>query len=182
MTVTYTDADIRNTSVEAETFVPRYARPRRAKKGVRTWMILAPIGALALIGGGAAMIIGGGTETQPLVEPQPVAPLVRPIEAAPAPLESSIAPAALTTPAAAPAPVVREAAPTPPPAVQRRVGAVERRAAQTPAVTPRAETVTAPTGPLAYSASPSTGATQAPTAPAPTVTPPAPAIQTTPLN
>ena len=56
MTVTYTDRAIRNTSVEADNFVPRYARARRAKKGVRTWMILAPIGALVLIGGGAAIV------------------------------------------------------------------------------------------------------------------------------
>lgn len=180
MTVTYTENAIRNTSVEADNFVPRYARARRANKGVRTWMILAPIGALVLIGGGAAMMMGGGTGTQPLVEPQPGAPIVRPLEAAPAPLESSVAPAALTSPAAAPVPVVREAAPTPPPAVQRRVGAVESRAAATPAVAPRTETVTEPTGPVPYSASPSTGVT--PTAPAPAVTPGAPAIQTTPLN
>lgn len=180
MTVTYTDDAIRNTSVEADTFVPRYARARRAKKGVRTWMILAPVGALALIGGGVVMIMGGGAETQPLVEPQPLAPMVQPLEAAPAPLESSVAPAALTTPAAAPAPVVHEPAPSAPPAVQRRVGAVERRAAPAPAATPRTETVTGPTGPVAYSASPSTSAT--PAAPAPTATPPAPAIQTTPLN
>ena len=36
MTVTYTDDTIRNTPVEADTFVPRYARTKRAKKGVRT--------------------------------------------------------------------------------------------------------------------------------------------------
>ena len=39
-------------------FVPRYARTARSsKKPVKTWMILAPLGALVVIGG-AAFIIG----------------------------------------------------------------------------------------------------------------------------
>jgi hypothetical protein len=178
MTVTYTEDAIRNTSAEAETFVPRYARAKRARKGVRTWMILAPIGALALIGGGAAMLMGG-TESQPLVEPEPVAPAVQPLVAAP--LESSVSPSALTTPAAVPAPVVREAPPAPPPAVQRRATPAERRVAPA-TVAPRVETAPEPTGPQAYSASPSEVTVQSPLTPAPTSAPRAPAIQTAPLN
>lgn len=178
MTVTYTDAD-RNAPMTADAFVPRYARARRARKGVRTWMILAPIGALVFLGGGAAMIMGGA-ESQPLVEPEPVSPLIRPLETTSAPLESAVAPAALET-ASAPAPVVREAPPAPPPAVQRR-DAGEGRAAPAQTVTPRVETIPEPTGPRAYNASPATITTRAPTAAASTATPPAPAIQTTPLN
>ena len=177
MTVTYTDDAMRNTSVEAETFVPRYAQTKRSKKGPKTWMILAPIGALALIGGGAAMMFGAPEETQPLAEPAPIAPLAQPLQAAPAPLESSVADPALTpsTSAATPAPVVREVAPAP--VVQRRAAPVERRAEPSPAVTPREEVSPEPTGPRPYTASPSMSA-----APAPAVTPPAPSIQTAPLN
>ena len=36
MTVTYTEDAVRNTSAETDSFVPRYARAKRAKKGVRT--------------------------------------------------------------------------------------------------------------------------------------------------
>ena len=41
-------------------FVPRYARTARSRKPVRTWMILAPIGAVVLLGGGALLLAGGG--------------------------------------------------------------------------------------------------------------------------
>ena len=179
MTVTYTDAD-RNPRITADAFVPRYARARRTRKGVRTWMILAPIGALVFVGGGAAMV-SGGAESQPLVEPEPVSPVVRPLETTTAPFESSVAPAALAN-SAAPEPLIREAPPAPPPAVQRR-DAGEGRAALPQAVTPpRVEAAPEPTEPRADSASPATFTTPAPTAAAPTATPPAPAIQTTPLN
>ena len=48
MSMTYADA---NTETRAEdAFVPRYARPTKSKKSVKTWMILAPIGAVVLLG------------------------------------------------------------------------------------------------------------------------------------
>ena len=184
MSVTYTEEAVRNTEARDEAFVPRYARTKRSsnKGGVRTWMILAPIGALALIGGGAAMILGGGTETQPLVESEP-APMIQPMASTPAPLESSVAPDALMPPtlavppvAEAPAPVVREATPTP---AVRRVApvATERRAEPVvPAVEPA---VVEPTGPRPYTAELNVAAPQTAT-PAPA--PRAPAIQTAPLN
>ena len=167
MTVTYTDTD-RNAPMTADAFVPRYARARRARKGVRTWMILAPIGARVFVGGGAVMMVGGA-ESQPLVEPETVSPLVRPLETTTAPLESSVDPSSLAN-AAAPPPLVREAPPVPPPAIQRRAAPVQ-------AATPRVETVPEPTGPRAYSASSAANTTDASPE-----TPPVPAIQTTPLN
>ena len=73
--------------VATEEFVPVYARRGRAARGsqkkVRTWMILAPIAGVALIGGGALMLMNnGGAETTPLAEPA-VAPAAAPITAAP---------------------------------------------------------------------------------------------------
>ncbi len=170
MTVTHVDNTLRTEPINEEIFVPRYAQTGRRKKGgVRTWMILAPIGALVAIGGGAVMMMGA-PESEPLVAER-ASPLVQPA----APLESSTAPAALTTgdlPAnvtiteTAPAPVVREAPPAPPPAVQRRQPA-ERRAA--PVETAPAEAVATPplAGPQPYiapsmTAAPSEAAGRAP--------------------
>lgn len=180
MTVTYTDDTIRNDVTHDEVFVPRYARTGRARRkgGVRAWMILAPVGALALIGGGAAVMMSGETGEGSLVGEEPVAPIVQP-----APLESSTASTALATGlpsnatitevAPAPAPLVREAPPAPPPAIQRRQPA-ERRAAPAepaPVVEPAP---TEPTGPQPYTATlnsqPSANDTRAP------------AIMPTPLN
>ena len=172
MSVTYTDSPMSNASSAQDAFVPRYARAKRAKKGVRTWMILAPIGAVVLVGGGAAMMMSGG-ETQPLAEPAPT-PAVQPLASVPAPLDSSTAPAALTAnaiePAAAPAPVVREAIPTPAlaPVTQRR--AIPTPAPAETAVATPSEAVVEPTGPRPY------------TAEAGAATAPAPAIQTAPLT
>ncbi len=178
MSVTYTDPVV-ETTMNDDAFVPSYARGTRRKKPVRTWMILAPIGALALIGGGAVMMFGGAPTTAPLAEAEP--PVIQPLTAAPAPLESSgvetaTLPANASASIAAPAPApVAETAPSAPPTVQRRQAApVERRAA--PAVNPRVETAPEPlTGPQAYTA-------QTPTAAAPTATPPAPSITVAPLN
>ena len=51
-------------------FVPRYARTARSsKKPVKTWMILAPLGAVVVIGGAAAMMMGG---EQTSIAPAPV--------------------------------------------------------------------------------------------------------------
>lgn len=60
MSMTYANA---NTETRAEeTFVPRYARPAKSTKSVKTWMILAPIGAVVLLGAGVAMMMGGGEQ------------------------------------------------------------------------------------------------------------------------
>ena len=58
MSMTYANA---NTEARTEdtTFVPRYARTTKSKKSVKTWMILAPIGAVVLLGSGVAMMMGG---------------------------------------------------------------------------------------------------------------------------
>ena len=44
MSMTYADANTETRTEDA--FVPRYARPTKSKKSVKTWMILAPIGAV----------------------------------------------------------------------------------------------------------------------------------------
>ncbi len=193
MTVTYTDNVTPTHSIEADSFVPRYARAKRARKGVKTWMILAPIGAVVLVGAGAVMMMNGGSESQPLVEPGPASPVVQPMNAQPldsmpAPLESSVAVAPLT-PAAAPVSVVREAASAPAPDAERRAVPVERRAV--PATAPVVETPAEPTGPRPYTVAPQANGTTsarnsdtpAPVVrPAPDPTPPVPAIETAPLN
>lgn len=184
MSVTYTDNTLNNTDQTAD-FVPAYARAKRSKKGPKTWMILAPIGALALIGGGAVMMLQGGEPSAPLAEPAPVAaePLaVQPLTPA-APLESSTLPdnASASIAPPTPAPVVTERRADPAPVVQRRQAApIERRAEPAP-VTPRVETAPEPTGPQPYVATQSLNtSTPAPiTAPSPAR---APAIQTSPLN
>jgi hypothetical protein len=173
MTVTYTDDTARNEPMIEEVFVPRYARTgkSRSKGGIRTWMILAPVGALALIGGGVAVMMSGETGNEPLVAREAPAPLVQPA----VPLESSTAPAALVTgdlpggatvTETAPAPVVREAPPAPPAAIQRRQP-VERRAAPAEPVPAVEQAPTEPTGPQPYAASPA----PASAAPAPNIVP-----------
>lgn len=180
MSITYTDDQ--NTQTETA-FVPSYARRSARPKKVRTWMVLAPIGAIALIGGGALMLMNGPSSAPaPLAEPAapavaslPVNPAVTPMTNAMTPL----APLATPTPVEA-AQVTREVAPAPRTAPVRRAAPVVRAEPTTPP-TPRIETPAEPTGPRAYSASPAvTPSTSAPvTAPA---APPAPAISVQPLN
>ena len=60
-----------NPVVDSAPYTPVYARSGKARNGrkaVKTWMILAPIGALVLIGGGVAMAMGGET-AEPLDAP-----------------------------------------------------------------------------------------------------------------
>lgn len=183
MSVTYTENRRHDASATADAFVPRYAQAKRTKKGPKTWMILAPIGAVVLVGAGLAMTMGG-SETQPLSDSEAAAPMTQPMASMPAPLENSAAPAALATPAAAPAPMVSE--PATAPVVERRAAPVERSAQPAPSAAPRETVALEPTGPRPYTASPATSAlnsaTPAPAAtPAPTPTPPAPAIQPAPL-
>lgn len=175
MSVTYTEDH--NEALREDTFVPVYARTKasRARKGgVRSWMILAPIGVL-VIGGAAAAIMTmgeGDVSPAPLAEPAATAPV---LPTTPAPMAMEPAPVDST-----PAPVVREAAPAPAP-VRR---AAPRVQAPAPAVNPAPRVMTP-----APSAATST-LNSAPAAPAPTVTPaptpapvaPPPAIVVEPLG
>jgi len=180
MSLTYPEPPV-STTTEAE-YIPAYARKPVRQKKVRSWMILAPIGAVVLLGSGAAMLWNSDDAAAPLAEPvaapMTVAPATAPVAA---PMEA--APAALTPTAPL------EAAPVAVPAARsetvRREAPVQRRAA--PAVAQRVEpTPVEPTGPRPYSASPATpGLNAAPPAPAITpvpATPPAPAISTQPLG
>lgn len=186
MSMTYTTPETGAGRVETdgEVFVPSFARTRRnSKKPVKTWMILAPIGAVVVLGAVGVMLMGGGDEAAAprVAEPQtavaqplaaqapmdqvetPVAPVeaAPAVEPAPAPVARRAAAPARSAPRAAPAPVVREEAPP------------------------------EPTGPRPYSAAPSASNPTAPaiqtaplnSAPAtPQATPPTPAISVQPLN
>ncbi|HEY0599919.1 MAG TPA: hypothetical protein VGD32_07430, partial [Brevundimonas sp.] len=88
-------------SVREEPFVPVYARTRRSargrKGGLKTWMILAPIGVLVLGAGAAAMMMGGeDSAPAPLAEPAATPPVLpaQPLAAAPAPVEATPTPVA----------------------------------------------------------------------------------------
>lgn len=186
MSVTYTD-QIRPAAarVDSEAYVPVYARSgaRKSNKPVKTWMILAPLGALVVAGAAATMLM---QPAAPVVEePVPFAPLaaqlaaseVAPLNAPSIPMET---PAELTT-----------AVPIPPPAV----APVERRAApaarapaqvQTARAAPAPAAVEAPveaTGPQPYlSVAPQTvtPVTPVPAAPATSATTPEPIVITPP--
>src|SRR5215217_553999 len=99
MTVTYTEDRITPFAETGEAgredaFVPVYARTgrktRHAGGKVKTWMILAPIGAVVLGGTAVAMMLSGSETAEPaLSEPAatapvtPIAPLATPTVAAP---------------------------------------------------------------------------------------------------
>jgi len=159
MSVIYSEPNIITPAVTDNVFVPSYARGSRKKKSVKTWMILAPIGALALLGGGAALMMSGDRPTAPLVEEPATmsAPLSAPVSA---PLESSSLPAnaAIENPVTPPATVVRT----------RRV----QPAASAPVPVVREQAPVTSEEPMAYSSAPS-GTTAAP---------PAPSIAVAPLN
>ncbi|WP_339933432.1 hypothetical protein [uncultured Brevundimonas sp.] len=133
---------------ESAPYTPVYARSGKARNGrkaVKTWMILAPVGALVLIGGGVAMAIGGNT-SEPLVAPVPIESMP-----AAAPVVAETAPSAVATPApaqaiaqTAPAPVARQAAEP-----RNRAPAVRPRVEAAPVVAP-VETVAPPAGPQPY--------------------------------
>ncbi|HYC67067.1 hypothetical protein [Brevundimonas sp.] len=152
-------------SPREEPFVPVYARTRRntrsRKSGVKTWMILAPIGVLVLGAGAAAMLMGGGDEVAPapLAEPAATAPVVpaQPLLTEAEPAATAAAPVVDATPA--PAPAVRRTAPAP----TRRAAATSRAPAAAPAPAPRVVVPVQPTAPQPYTATLNT----APTTPAP---------------
>jgi Meckel syndrome type 1 protein len=170
-----------------DTFVPSYARKPVRQKKVRTWMVLAPIAAVALLGGGAYMLMDNGETAQPLVEPasaptaSAMAPTVPTTEAALAPMTSAATPAPIE---ATPAPVTRTSAPVrTAPLVARRESAPVRSGAAGSASAPRIETPAQPAGPQPYGATSSLNtATPAPRMANPSVGAPAPAITVQPLN
>ena len=179
MTYTYTQDTLAPVSVEQDAvFTPSYVRRPVKQKKLKTWMVLAPIGALALIGGAATMLLTGGDEAQPLAEPAPTAVASTPL--APVTVSPPLSSTPVATPApvaVAPAPVAREAAPV------RRAAPVTRSApAADISPAPSVQAPAEPTGPQAYSPSVSAPtASPAVATPAP-VTPPAPAITVQPLN
>lgn len=155
-----------------EPIVPSYLRrTARPQKKMRSWMILAPIGGLVLLGGAVVMLFNPAEEpAAPLAEPAPVtAPAAgEPTLTSPSALEASAgAPVVITEAPAAPvatAPVARTAS-----------------AASSQAASEAAE----PTGPRPYTPNPSTQALNTAPATGATVTPPstsAPVIATRPLT
>lgn len=157
-----------------EPFVPVYARTRRnvrgRKGGVKTWMIMAPIGVLVLGAGAAALVMGEreAIAPAPLAEPAATAPVL-PAQ----PLITETTPASTVGNASievTPEPVVRAA---PAPARRAAPAPAARRAAPAPAPAMR-EAPAEPAGPQPYTSSLNTTppAAAAPVTPAPTPAPP----------
>lgn len=176
MTVTYPHDrplphDTRMEEVRAEPYVPVYARTRGStrgrKGGVKTWMILAPIGVLVLGGAAAALVMSQGDEVAPapLVEPAATAPVLpaQPLVTETAPVATPAAPVIEATPA----PVVRAA---PAPARRAAPAPAARRTAPAPAPATR-EAPAEPAGPQPYTSSLNTTPSAAPVTPAPTPAP-----------
>jgi hypothetical protein len=171
MSVTYTD-ETNDRSLNSDApYVPAYARSRQSRKskgGLKTWMILAPIGVLTIGGIGAAMMMGGGEQSQTAE-----AEVATPAPLASQPLQRDVATAPMTT-AATPAPV--DVVPAPAPVARSvepaRESAPVRRSAPRAAATttPRVEATPEPvlTGPQPYNGTPSAPASSA--APSPTST------------
>lgn len=169
-------------------YTPVYARgkARSKKKGIKTWMILAPVGSVVLLGSAAMMLLYASNETAPLVEAEtPVVSAMAPIAPEPslldsaAPVTTASAPAPVTAAPVASAPVAREAAP-----VRRAQPAASRRVAE-PVAAPVVEAAepVVPTGPQPYAGTRTLNTASSPavatSAPAAT---PAPAITVQPLN
>lgn len=192
MSVTYTDHDhTRRDEVVEEAYVPVYARRRAARgrtgpRGVKAWMILAPLG-LAVVGGiTAAMLMNGGeagiaavpAAPAPAVAQAPLTDLMATTASGNSAALTAMRPPEPATPVAA----TRASAPVP----LRRAAPVQRRAA--PATVSAGTTATDDAGDeataelnRAQAARASAGATTT-TAPAPsTDAPRAPAIQVQPF-
>lgn len=160
---------------ESAPYTPVYARSGKARNGrkaVKTWMILAPIGAVVLIGGAVTMAIGGDS-SEPLgapvaVESTPLATDAAPLAPATPVPAATVAPVATVAPAA-PAPVARQAVVTPSraPVVRPRV--------ETPAVAAAAaaaaEPAPAPAGPQPYVSATEPAVIAAPSPPTPVLPP-----------
>lgn len=158
-------------TAESAPYTPVYARSGKARNGrkaVKTWMILAPIGAVVLIGGAVAMAIGGQA-SEPLGAPVSVEPTVMaaPIMAVPL---TDTAPAALVPPA--PPVAVAETTPEVRPAAlpRSRTSMVSTRAAVTPVVAP-AEPAPTPAGPQPYLSVAGPAVVVAPSPPTPVLPP-----------
>ena len=175
MTVTYPhDRPLPQDNLEAPReapFIPVYARTGRSargarKGGIKTWMILAPIGVLVLGAGAAAMMMGGDdVPPAPLVEPAATAPVVPPQAL---PIETSAVESVVAAPIVeatpTPAPVARRATPAPAPV---RRAAAPRAAAPGPARAARVEAPAEPTAPQPYTAT--LNAAPTPAAPPPVI-------------
>lgn len=178
MTVTYTDdlkpSDLRSDR-EEPAFTPVYARSKsRRNKPFKTWMILAPVGALVLGGSALAMMMAPASESRIGQAEAATETVTTPLSA---PLASIPEPMAMTPePVAAPAPVPAMRA-EPAPAPVRRSAPAVRASTPAPAAA-RAETPAEPTGPRPYTSEATPDA--APTAPA--ITPAAPSISVQPLG
>lgn len=180
MTVTYPHDrplphDTHMEEARPEPYVPVYARTRGStrgrKGGVKTWMILAPIGVLVLGGAALALAMGQGDEVAPapLVEPAATGPVLppQPLVSEAAPLETPAVATVEVTPV--PAPVVRAA-----PAPARRAAPVAARRtapATAPAAPATREAPAEPAGPQPYTATLNTTTEAAPATPAPTPAP-----------
>ena len=165
MSFTYPSDPIRSTDrpleapgaelVRDEPFVPVYARRGKAQGGkgkIKAWMILVPVGALALAGMGAMMMSNQGDTSEPLAQPARTLPVL------PAtPTANAVAP--LTT-ASTPSPVVRAAALREAAPVRRPAASAPARREATPAPVARstarvaAPAATVPSGPQAYAPAP----------------------------
>lgn len=200
MSMTYANAetDARTDSrTEPAAFVPRYARPTKSKKAVKTWMILAPIGAVVLLGSAAAMMFNNAGETTP--EPMNAAPAMEmapaavavgstpPASAALTPTGQTMTPPVAETPtSAAQAPVMRqaEAAPRRAQSTSQSTSVTARPTSELSA--PRAETPAVLTGPQPYTAPDTVRLNVTPAAPtastAPAVQTPPPVIVVQPTN
>ncbi len=181
MSVTYTDtyADT-DRSVDAEAYVPVYARKRRTgggagRGGVKAWMILAPLGVVTVGGVAAAMMM---TPSDEQAAPVAAAPAV---EAPPLPTLLAVqaeAPVAAETSAATPAPVTVAAEAPPAAPVQRRAAPVERRAAPTASAPAAQDAGDEATADLNRAQAARTTAPAAPTTPAASATPATPSTTT----
>ena len=160
--VTAQPVSVRTADVDSAPYTPVYARSGKARTGrkaVKTWMILAPIGAVVLIGGGVAMALGGET-ADPVSSPGPVQPA--PFAAS---IDAGIAPPALQTSAAGieatSAPVGMQTAEG-----RRATPALRPPVEAVPAATP-VETAPTPTGPQPYVGADEPVTPAVPSAPAP---------------
>lgn len=189
MSVTYTDTP--HDTLAEEAYVPVYARKRAARgrtgaRGLKTWMILAPLGLVVVGGVTAAMLLNGGEAE---VAPAEVAALAPAVAQAPladlmaAPATEGAALGALRpVEPAAPAVSPVEAAPAvavpvrPAPRVQNEGAAIAPPAAPTAAVPDPGGAATADLNRAQVSRT-APAATAAPTATAPR----APAIEVQPF-